>query len=318
MDVCNGDADGLCAVVQWRLQHPGPAALVTGLKHDIALLQRVQAGPGDVVLVCDISMQRNRGAMLRLLHGGAQVHYFDHHQVDSIPVHPHLNAHIDFAGTTCTSLLVNRFLGEAFPLWAAVGAFGDNLASVAEVLTAGSGLPHDKGVRLRKLGEAINYNAYGGSAQDVYILPEHLLARMERFDNPLDFLAHESIGDELDALRQKDMREAQAVPVFAHGLHYSVTILPDEPWSRRVIGSYANALAQAEPQRAHAVLLRAAGGAYQVSVRTPLDAPVGAAQFCQTYGGGGRAAAAAIDRLANAQLNGFVQAFATHQWVTPE
>ena len=40
-DVCNGDADGLCAVVQWRLAHPAEAVLVTGLKREIALLQQL-------------------------------------------------------------------------------------------------------------------------------------------------------------------------------------------------------------------------------------------------------------------------------------
>ena len=48
-DVCNGDADGLCAVVQWRLHDPAPATLVTGLKREIALLERVPAGDGERV-----------------------------------------------------------------------------------------------------------------------------------------------------------------------------------------------------------------------------------------------------------------------------
>lgn len=47
IDVCNGDADGLCSVVQWRLHKPQAAQLITGLKRDIELLERVQAGRGD-------------------------------------------------------------------------------------------------------------------------------------------------------------------------------------------------------------------------------------------------------------------------------
>ena len=43
IDVCNGDADGRCAVLQWRLHHPAPAALVTGLKREIELLERLYA-----------------------------------------------------------------------------------------------------------------------------------------------------------------------------------------------------------------------------------------------------------------------------------
>lgn len=67
IDVCNGDADGLCSVVQWRLHEPVAARLVTGLKRDIELFDRVQAAPGDQVLVCDLSMQRNRQAFQELV-----------------------------------------------------------------------------------------------------------------------------------------------------------------------------------------------------------------------------------------------------------
>ena len=111
IDVCNGDADGLCSVVQWRLHEPQAARLITGLKRDIELLERVQAGPGDKLLVCDLSMRRNRPALMRLLEAGVSVRYFDHHKVDEIPVHPLLEAHIDVASNICTSLLVDRYLG---------------------------------------------------------------------------------------------------------------------------------------------------------------------------------------------------------------
>jgi hypothetical protein len=42
-DIFNGDADGLCALVQLRLQHPIETTLVTGVKRDIQLLDRVNA-----------------------------------------------------------------------------------------------------------------------------------------------------------------------------------------------------------------------------------------------------------------------------------
>jgi hypothetical protein len=40
-DVFNGDADGICALHQLRLANPRDAVLLTGVKRDIALLQRV-------------------------------------------------------------------------------------------------------------------------------------------------------------------------------------------------------------------------------------------------------------------------------------
>ena len=125
IDICNGDGDGLCAVLQWRLQEPLDTRLVTGLKRDIALLDRVEAGAGDKLLVCDLSLQRNLAPLMRLLQAGAQVRYFDHHKVDPIPWHPLLESHIDFRSDICTSLLVDRYLGGKLRAWALVGAFGD-------------------------------------------------------------------------------------------------------------------------------------------------------------------------------------------------
>jgi hypothetical protein len=62
VDVCNRDVDGLCAAVQLRLHEPAPAALLTGLKRETTLLERVQAKAGDEANVFDLSMQRNREA----------------------------------------------------------------------------------------------------------------------------------------------------------------------------------------------------------------------------------------------------------------
>ena len=97
-DVCNGDADGLCAVLQWRLVHPAPATLVTGLKRELSLLAQVPAQAGDELLVCDLSMQRNLPALERLLAQGVAVRYVDHHKVDRIPLHPGLQATIAAIG----------------------------------------------------------------------------------------------------------------------------------------------------------------------------------------------------------------------------
>ena len=90
IDVCNGDADGLFAMVQLRLAEPGPATLFTGRKHEIALLERVAAQSGDQITVCDISIDRNVAALSRLLAAGATVRYFDHHSAERRFHHPGL------------------------------------------------------------------------------------------------------------------------------------------------------------------------------------------------------------------------------------
>ena len=47
IDVFNGDADGICALLQLRKAEPRDATLVTGVKRDINLLAKVDAGAGD-------------------------------------------------------------------------------------------------------------------------------------------------------------------------------------------------------------------------------------------------------------------------------
>ena len=56
IDVFNGDADGICSLLQLRLDKPTKSMLVTGVKRDINLLKRVTAQAGDKVTVLDVSM----------------------------------------------------------------------------------------------------------------------------------------------------------------------------------------------------------------------------------------------------------------------
>ena len=314
IDVCNGDADGLCAVLQWRLHAPCAARLVTGLKRDIALLAKVRAHAGDGVLVCDLSMRRNLQDLNRLLNAGVRVQYFDHHVVDAIPEHPLLDAHINMASDTCTSLLVDQQLRGKFRAWAVVGAFGDNLTALAQRLAHKMGASKRDTQRLRLLGESINYNAYGDTLQDVYIAPDKLFDILLRFPDPLELLDREWIGRELDALRRVDLQCAGAVSPYFEDRRAAVYLLPDAAWSRRVAGSWINQLAAEYPARAHAVLRAKACGDYVVSVRAPQNAPGGAVQLCRAFGGDGRASAAGIDRLPGPGFKEFLHAFTARDW----
>ena len=44
-DLFNGDADGICALTQYRLAFPAESVLVTGVKRDINLLKREILNP---------------------------------------------------------------------------------------------------------------------------------------------------------------------------------------------------------------------------------------------------------------------------------
>ena len=315
--VCNGDADGLCAALQWRLHDTAPDLLVTGMKREIELLERVRAGAGDEVCVFDISIQRNHDSLLRLLDAGASVRYFDHHAAPDVPSHALLEAHLDTSSGVCTSLLVDRWIGGAFRAWALVGAYGDNLAPAADRLGQGSGIDAADRVRLRCLGEAINYNAYGDDEGDARIAPHRLYAILVRYRDPREMLASEHVFDEIDAVRRDDLDRAMRVPPHWQSPTACAYVLDDAPWSRRVLGSFANECANAEPARAHAVLKRR-GDALAVSVRSPLLAPSGADTLCARFGGGGRARAAGVDHLPASDLDRFVAAFGAAWSAAPE
>lgn len=313
-DVCNGDADGLCAVLQWRQVHAQAATLVTGLKREIELLGQVPAKAGDEVLVCDLSMQRNLKPLQQLLAQGVQVRYVDHHAVDAVPQHPGLRATIDTDARVCTSLLMDRLLQGRCRAWALVGAYGDNLGEVADALAVERGLDEAARRSLRRLGEAINYNAYGDNPADQHIAPQVLYARLARFADPLQAWRQDPIGEELDALRQADLARALQQTVTPAGDRARWMALPDAPWSRRVIGILANELARAEPGRAVAVLKADGRRGHVVSLRAPLSRPGGADAFCRRFGGGGRAGAAGIDHLPEHEHERFVAELSVARW----
>ncbi|MEO8136137.1 MAG: acetyltransferase [Betaproteobacteria bacterium] len=309
-DVFNGDADGICALQQLRLASPLDSSLITGVKRDIELLARVPAQDGDHVTVLDISLDRNRNALLALLERGAHVEYFDHHFAGDIPQSDRLRATIETAPDVCTSLLVDRHLAGRHRLWAIVAAFGDNLSQVGYGLGQSSGLAAARIHQLRDLGESINYNAYGDSEADLFIPPAKLYEALRPFDSPFDFIAGHPVVEALAAGRRRDMElalEVQPVAVNSGGAAY---LLPDVPWARRVHGTFANHLAKGFPGRAHAVLTMNAQGNYTVSVRAPLDSPSGADLLCRQFAtGGGRVAAAGINELPVERLPEFTRKF---------
>lgn len=303
VDVFNGDADGLCALHQLRLAQPVPSELVTGLKREIDLLARVVADEHTQLTVLDISLDRNRAALERVLARGARVRWFDHHFAGTVPLHPRLEAHIDTAPDICTSLIVDCHLGGRFAPWAIVAAFGDNLVEVARAHAVARGLDAARIATLRELGEALNYNSYGDTDADVLIHPRALYLRLAPFDDPARFVAADPVVRELVARRAEDLAQAARVVPHYESEHCAMYVLPDAPWSRRVLGTFAHQLANANPMRMHAVLKRNADGSYAASVRAALCSPRGADALCRQFGGGGRAGAAGIDVLSEHRLD---------------
>jgi len=314
-DVFNGDADGLCAVHQYRLAHPADSVLVTGVKRDIKLLERVDAASGDHVSVFDISLDSNRPALERLLQSGAEVVYFDHHYAGEIPRHAALHATIDTAPDICSALLVDRVLRGRFRLWAIVAAFGDNLDETGRRLAAEQGLADADSRLLARLGECLNYNGYGDAIADLHIAPEQLYGELRPYASPLEFAIESASFAMLEQGMAADLAHLPTLRPERESGSGALYVLPDAPWSRRVSGVFANRLARGAPDRAHAVLTPDPHGTYTVSVRAPRSQPSGADALCRRFpNGGGRAAAAGINRLATIEVEAFAAAFAAQRW----
>jgi single-stranded DNA-specific DHH superfamily exonuclease len=309
-DLFNGDADGICALLQLRKAEPRETTLITGVKRDINLLANVDAAAGDQITVLDVSMDKNRAALDKVLEQGASVFYVDHHFPGEIPAHANLTAIINEAADVCTAALVNGHLKGRHLDWAVTGAFGDNLHETARTLAKGLDISPQDLESLENLGTYINYNGYGPAIADLHFDPKELYLRLYAADGPLDFVHNSPDFKKLSTGYREDMAQAEALKPLHAKSTTAVFLLPDDAWARRVSGVYSNDLATNNPNRAHAVLTLNAKGNYLISVRAPMSNKQGAAELCMQFPtGGGRAGAAGINDLPIDRLQDFVDAF---------
>jgi hypothetical protein len=311
IDVFNGDADGLCALLQLRLAKPCQAQQVTSFKRDIKLLAKVEATEGDQLTVLDISLQKNCQDLVRLLNQGVEIFYVDHHLAGDIPQHPRLTTLINTDANTCTSLLVNQYLNGQYCQWAVVGGFGDNLNQSAIQAVNCLPLNQTQIAQLKNLGICLNYNGYGTSVDDLHFAPDVLYRELAPYDSPFDFIADKpDVYQQLITAYQQDMANVAAIKADYATDHIAVYRLPDRLWAKRVNGVFANQLANQFPNRAHAIISHNSQTAYQISVRAPLNHKTGADELCMCFPtGGGRKGAAGINHLDQTEIPYFIQLF---------
>lgn len=311
-DVFNGDADGICALLQLRKAEPRDAQLITGVKRDINLMDKIEAKSGDKLTVLDVSMDKNKDPLDRALANGAEVFYVDHHFPGDIPEHDGLTALINEAPDVCTSILVNGHLGNRHIEWAVTGAFGDNLHASARALAEQMTISAADLESLEQLGTYINYNGYGPSLEDLHFEPADLYQTLYTCGDPLEFVHGSADFGKLQQGYITDMELAANLAPSLSDARVALFILPNEAWARRVSGVYSNDLATGNPDRAHAVLTVKDNGNYLVSVRAPMSNKQGAVDLCRQFPtGGGRAAAAGINDLEKDSLDAFIEAFRT-------
>lgn len=310
-DVFNGDADGIIALLQLRLNEPRKSQLITGVKRDIQLLERVPKDDVSSVTVLDVSLDRNSVALEQLLDAKVPVTYIDHHLASLLPRSEYLTSHIDLSATTCTSLIVNRLLKGEFQNWAIAAAYGDNLVDVAIRLSKASGHSEEQDKQLKQLGKLINYNGYGESLDDLHFHPMALYQKLLAYHDPFDVIADQSSPyHQLVEGYQCDLLAVEQAETLYQSSILEVCLLPDSSSSRRIIGEYSNQLVRQQPDKAHIILSkRTANGEkdepqYTLSLRAPLNQPHSAGAICSVFvSGGGREIAAGINTLSLSGLN---------------
>lgn len=310
-DLFNGDADGICSLIQLRLAEPRQSLLITGIKRHINLMDQVTPKAGDHITVLDVSMEKNQAGLALALEAGAHVFYADHHRSGEIPDHPSLQAHIHLAPDTCTAVIIDGYLQGRYREWAIVGAYGDNMLRTAEALadlTKPEVLSVSDREQLKTLGVVMNYNGYGSSTDDLYYHPAELYRLANSFESPFDFIQQRpEVYEKLKNGYEADMAQGLTIQPIYESITACMIELPDEPWARRVSGVLGNELANRYPDRAHAILTqkpRESGVevCYQVSLRASKSNPTGAADIAILFGGGGRESAAGIDHLAQEDI----------------
>lgn len=316
-DLFNGDADGIFSLLQLRQVEPRPGAQhITGVKRDTQLFRKIadQTAAGDRVCALDIGMARNTAGLQAVLDTGAAVFFCDHHATGEIPNSENLTVLADASPETCTAYLINEHLNGAKAAWAVCGIYGENFQGLAARIAANAKLTFPLN-QLRELGELVNYNAYGSTVEDLHFHPSALYKILVDYPDPMAFL--EDAPEALDILRSgynsdwEIAGQAREIDISNAG---QILSLPASPASNRISGLFANALVDEDPDKAFAILthLDPEIGGYRVSLRAPTARQTQAAGvFAKTYGGGGRAEAAGIDYLDEANMDRFVEDFNT-------
>ena len=166
---------------------------------------------------------------------------------------------------------------------------------------------------LKQLGFYLNYNSYADTEDDLIIHPADLYQRLHHYVDPFEFVLKEAIVKQFQSIYAEDIRYAMSCNHYAESMSYQIIILPDERWSHRIRGAFANIVINKNPNRACAILSINKKGSYTVSVRVPRASKITAGQFCKNFAtGGGRATAGGINNLDMNRFDEFVQLFISY------
>lgn len=314
VDVCIGDANGLCSLLQWRLHQPKQSSTLALLGHESRLDGLVHSRAGGDVLLCEIPMQANRSTLMQLLDSGAQIQYLSHQIGDEPLWHPQLQYIEDAPQDRCTSLMVDRILDGRYRQWALVGAYGKHCNAQADKLAASNGLSAHARTQLRELGELINYNACSVDGKNACIPAVELYSVMSGYQQAMDFLQSEPVVGELESVRREDLARAVQIAPYWQDAHASVYVLPNAPWAHRVASGFGKHISAKEPTRAHAFLRPAANGSFMTRVHAARSAPADGLTFPGSQADDDYQRTWVIEQLPDQEIDHFISAFSACRW----
>ncbi|MBJ61935.1 MAG: hypothetical protein CMB57_01645 [Euryarchaeota archaeon] len=276
----NGDADGICSMVQWGLVYGIEGHRVTGVKRDIELLERVNPNPDDEIIVMDISLARNHARAVELSSQGFDITWFDHHLAGE-PIDG-ITTNVDTSANVCTARIVEKFLGVESD-WAQVALHGDGLSV------------HSSKPEFKELGELLNYNGYGADLSDLHFHPDDLLLLCLQAKTPQNFMETQAFMTLKNGF-ESDLSNAKNIE-----LNNGYYLLPNEAWARRVVGVMAHRINESG-DGPHVIAIDK-GETLQVSIR----GIEGIGELCKMFGGGGRATAGGIDALPKSEITALMK-----------
>ena len=276
----NGDADGICSMVQWGLVYGIEGHRVTGVKRDIELLERVNPNPDDEIIVMDISLARNHARAVELSTQGFDITWFDHHLAGE-PIDG-ITTNIDTSSDVCTARIVEKYLGVDSD-WAQVALHGDGLSV------------HSSKPEFKELGELLNYNGYGADLSDLHFHPDELLLLCLQAKTPQNFMDTQAFMTLKNGF-ESDL--SNAINIEPRNGYY---LLPNESWARRVVGVMAHRINESG-DGPHVIAIDK-GETLQVSIR----GSEGIGELCKMFGGGGRATAGGIDALPKSEITALMK-----------
>ncbi len=133
---------------------------------------------------------------------------------------------------------------------------------------------------------------------------------MHAHADPLEFFANAPEAEALHRGFLADLARAQRQTPLLDTAAGRVFRFPNLEWARRVMGVFANRLANESPERAIALIVDNTDDTLRISVRAPQERPVGADALARDFpSGGGRAAAAGINHCPPGELPRFLERF---------